>query len=320
MRHGVPVRLFVVVQRVGDEDAALQVELVVRHTVERGEPRQLIQRDVHPERARHAPVVLHLEGEIVRHVPGRDQFVEQQFRVDVCGYRAGAHFPPVLQAHAHGPAAFHHDALDRRADFDLHAVFPGRPGHRLGDAAHAAPNVSPGALYAVDLAEHVVQEYERGAARSHGLQIPHLRRVTFDREQQFAAEPLFQIVPDAHREELDDLALQLQIQFPDPVADDPRAPQVPEAAADVRRRLYREIPQHVGCALDHCCEFEIPLHIVRRLGGDLRREPFLVVARQEVVVVGAEYDGRVFFLLDVQPMPLQFQFPDDLRMQQADRV
>ena len=93
-----------------------------------------------------------------------------------------------------------------------------------------------------------------------------------------------------------------------------------QARREIRGRLQGDVPQHVGGALDHAREFEIPLHVARRLGGDLRHETVLVRAREEVIFVGAEDDGRMLLLLDVQPVPFKLQIPDDFRMQQADRV
>ena len=57
------------------------------------------------------------------------------------------------------------DRGDRRAGADRRPGGARAGGDRLGDRAHAAAHVAPGALHAVDLAERVVQQVVGGARR-----------------------------------------------------------------------------------------------------------------------------------------------------------
>ena len=71
---------------------------------------------------------------------------------------------------AGGSAALDDDLVDRRVEDDLDALLARRLGHRLGDRAHAADRMAPGAGHARRLAEQMVEE-DVGRARIVGAGI-----------------------------------------------------------------------------------------------------------------------------------------------------
>ena len=89
---------------------------------------------------------------------------EQQLGMDARDHRLGA-IRLAAGDGARRPAAFDDDLVDRRVEDDLDARLARRLGHRLGDRAHAADRMAPGALDPRRLAEDVVEQDIGGARR-----------------------------------------------------------------------------------------------------------------------------------------------------------
>ena len=86
------------------------------------------------------------------------------------------------------PAPFDNDLVDRRVEHDLDALPRAPPCHRLGDRAHAADRMAPGAGDARRLAEHMVEQHI-GRARRIGAGIVADHRVEAEqRLDQIVAE------------------------------------------------------------------------------------------------------------------------------------
>ena len=132
-----------------------------------GEIRQLRQGDVHAERARAIAITRDAGAKLGRQIGGCDQALEQQRRIEVGGNDRGRDAPAVHQLHPRRLAPVDQHLPDRRIGQDLYALSGAGLCHRLGDGAHAADRVAPGALLAIHLAEGVVQHHI-GRARAVG--------------------------------------------------------------------------------------------------------------------------------------------------------
>ena len=149
--------------------------------------------------------------------------------------------------HAHvGAVALDDHLADAGLERDLHAMTSRGPRHRLGDRAHAADGVAPGALLAVHLAEHVVQQHigrawrvRAGIVADHGVEA----EGGLDR---LALEPAVQKGPRALGEQVEGIALPLQRHRGQTPPLRRRRQQRPQAAAGVWRRLQRQVAQHLG--------------------------------------------------------------------------
>ena len=140
-----------------------------------------------------------------------EQLGEQPFRVHARDHRLG---PPGLAAgdDAHRLAALDDDLVDRRIEDDLDARFARRLGHRLGDRAHAADGVAPGALDAGRLAEDVM---EQDIGRARRIRAGIMADDGVEAEQgldQLVAEIALEDVGGRFGEEIDQVALLLEAQ------------------------------------------------------------------------------------------------------------
>ena len=112
----------------------------------------------------------------------------------------------VLRDHAHGAAALDDNLADGGSDPDIHAALGCRFGHGLGDRAHAANGVAPGAFLAVDLAEHVMQQHV-GRTRGIGTRVIADDAVeSVSRLDGGALEPPVEIVAGGFDEQIQQLA------------------------------------------------------------------------------------------------------------------
>ena len=156
-----------IAERRRDDDAGGEM---VAGLGQAGEARQLGQRDVHPEgRGFARPVAPCARADL-----GGDRAFGQQVGrtaawVDARGHRLGA--VGLAAGDGAGRAALLDDhLLDRRVEDDLDALLARRLGHRLGDRAHAADRMAPGARDARRLAEDMVEQ-DIGRARRIGAGI-----------------------------------------------------------------------------------------------------------------------------------------------------
>ena len=130
------------------------------------ELRQLRQSDVHSEGRALALPVMHPRMDVCVDRALRNEAVEQELRIDagddgICTPRLAS------GDDARRFALVDDDLLDRRAEQDVDALLARRSGHRLGDRAHPADRMAPGAGNSGGLAEQVVEQ-DVGAARRVG--------------------------------------------------------------------------------------------------------------------------------------------------------
>ena len=83
------------------------------------------------------------------------------FRLEITA--AARSVSPASADDADRTLAFHQHFAHRRGEADVHATLARRLCHRLSDGAHAADGMPPGAVLAVHLAEHMMQQLIRGA-------------------------------------------------------------------------------------------------------------------------------------------------------------
>ncbi len=131
---------------------------------------------------------------------------------------------------------------------NLNTAGSGRLRHGLRDRAHAADGVTPRALLAVDLPEHVMQQ-DVGGARGIGTGI-----VADDAVEAvhgldgIALEPTLQIIAGRDAEQAQQLASQRHVEFREAAADARRVQQLgegcpPAAGHDIGWRLENQAPQ-----------------------------------------------------------------------------
>ena len=137
----------------------------------------------------------------------RDQPVEQQLRIDAGDDALRA---PRFAArdHARRAAVGDDHFLDRRVEHDVDARLAAGARHRLGDRAHAADRMAPGAGHARRFAEQMVEQDVGGARR---LRRREIADHAVEPEQRLGQIALEMAVEDlgcaAHREIVDDAGL-----------------------------------------------------------------------------------------------------------------
>ena len=102
-------------------------------------------------------------GESCRQVLAADELQEGALRVGVREHVPGAELLAAFQPHPDRAAALQQDSFHGGTRAVLDAVRAAGGGHRLGDGAHAAAGVAPGAALALELAERVMEVRDRGA-------------------------------------------------------------------------------------------------------------------------------------------------------------
>ncbi len=190
-------------------------------------------------------------AEILRQHRGVDQRSVQQFRIEIRHDAACADRLALLGDHAHRAAALHQHFPHRTRDANFHTAFGGGLGHRLGDRAHSADCVSPGALLAIDLAEHVVQQHVSGTRRVRTRIVADHAVKSVGRLDRRALEPGIEIVSRRFHEQIQQFAPHRQIQLGDAFGLTRAAQQFrqrcqPAARRDIRRSLQHQIAQDVG--------------------------------------------------------------------------
>ena len=121
---------------------------------------------------------------------------------------------------------------------DLHAARLGLRAHRLRDRAHAADRVAPGALLAVHLAEHVVQQHVGRARRIRAREVAHHAVEAEAGLDRLGIEPAVQPVARGHREEVEHVAPRVHRQR----LEAPRGFPGAEEVAGSRRRRWAASP------------------------------------------------------------------------------
>ena len=231
-------------------------------------------------------------------------------------------WPPV-RATAHHAILLDEDLGDLGVGLDLGAIFGGGFRHGLGNGAHAANGVAPGALLAVHLAEGVVQQ-DIGRAGIVGARVVPDDRI--EAEQGFdrlALEPVGQEVCRRSREEVEEEAPLLEIETAQSVAERRRMrklaePPPAEAFDHVRRRFQGEVAQNIGDGLELGA---IPVIALGVGGGELRDLGLgASFAGQQIAAVRQRQEVHGRPLDDAESVPVQVEIGDDLGVEQADRV
>ncbi len=290
---------------------------------QRGETRQLRQRDVHAEGAGAAAPAFHAFAEVRRQRVRRHQLCVEQLRIDVRGDGVGAQRAAVVEHDAGDAVALDDDFAHTGRGLDLDAMLAGGAGEGGADRAHAADGVAPHPFLAVHLAEGVVQHHVGGAGREgarvvadHGVEAEQ----GFD---EFALEPAVQIIRGRFGEEVEQRAGLLHRQMAQAVGDAERAEEFAEAAprktrGEVRRRLQHQAAQHVGDGVDFAVEGGVAFGV---FGGELRQLlRHAAVGGEEVAAVRRRHEILRAALDDFEPVPRERKVGDDLGIEQAHGV
>ena len=160
---------------------------------------------------------------------------------------------PSVQHDAGGAIALNDDFAHRRAHVDAHAVGAGGARHRLRDRAHAADGVAPGALLAVHLAEHVMQQHIGGARRVRARQIADHRIEAEHGLDRIGLEPAVEHLAGRFAQEAE--RRRDGIVPPQPFADGGELAELARAIAEIPqrqigRRREHEAAQHIGDPAD----------------------------------------------------------------------
>ena len=196
-------------------------------------------------------------------------------------------------------------------------------GHRLGDGAHAADGVAPGALLAVHLAEHVVQQHIGGARRVGAGVVADDAVEAEGGLDRVALEPAVQPVAGRLREQRQQVALGGDVQLGELAAQGRALQQFghrlsPAALDQVGRGLQHQAAQHVGDGLQPLAVGVEALGVLGGVLGHLGLGPAL--ADQQVVLVVERQEVGDLALHHLQAVPGQVEVGDDLGIEQADRV
>ncbi len=289
-----------------------------------GEARQLAQRHIHPEGAGAGAVAADPLAKIRRLDLGRDEGFEQELGMKVRDHGPRGQGLAGGGDHPRGPAVLRQDLGHRLADADFHAKPPAGGGHGLGDGAHAADGVAPGALVSVHLAEHMVQQHI-GRARRIGRRIVADDAVEpeggLDRR---ALEPAVQPIAGRLRKERQKVAPGGDIQLGEPAADagalEKLADRAQHPAADrhVGRGLKHQIAHRIGDGLEPGVVFGEPRGV---LLGELRH--FLggpAVTDDQIVARVQRQEIGHLALDDAQAVAGEVHVGDDLGIEQGDGV
>ncbi len=288
-----------------------------------GEIRQARQRHIHAERAGTAAPVRHPLTGRRGHIVRAHQLFVQQLGIDVGHHRAGTQGFAVGGHHA-----------DRTALLDQHFAHAGPgaqfragrargAGHRLGDRAHAADGVAPGALDPVHLAEHMMQQHvgRTGCIRT-GVVADHAVE-TEQRLHRLALEPAVQVLAGRDGEQIQQFLAQGFVQRMQPAPQARGAQQFrqrlpPTAIGQVGGWLQRQRAQHVGNRIEAGLVGRQPLGVAGREPGEFGAG--LAAAGQQVATFGQRQEVVATTLDHPQAVAGQIQIGNDPRLQQRDRI
>ncbi len=308
-----------VIERRRDDDAA-HVVLRRRLAGQAGEIGQLGERHVHAERARAGPITRHAPPEVGREVGRVDQLLIEDAWADVGDDPRRGNLLARLEADAHGRAAIDKHLAHRRFEHDLDACIGAGGGHGLGDRAHAADRMTPRALLAVHLAEHVMEQ-NIGRARRVGAGVVADHRVEAERRlDRLALEPAVQEGARALGEEVDEVALALERQLRQRAPLRRRPQQRLKPTARVRRGLERQIAQHVGHAVERGVVGRQSRCVAGGEPGELGLGARKPAPNLQIAAVRLRQHVGDRPLDDAQAALVQAHVGDHLRVQQADRV
>ena len=179
-----------------------------------------------------------------------DQLAVQQLRIQVRDDAARANGLAAFGDHADGAALLDQHFAHRARHADVDAALGGGLGHGLRNRAHAADGMAPGALLAVHLAEHMVQQNVGGAGGVRARVVADDAVEAVGRLDGGALEPGVQIVAGRFDEQIQELAAHGHVEFGDALAQLRAAQQFghrlePTTGRDVGRSFQHEIAQHV---------------------------------------------------------------------------
>ena len=194
------------------------------------------ERDVHPEGRGFARDMGHAARGLGRDRALGEQFGEQPLRVDAGDHRLGA--PGLAAGDETGrPSLLDDHFLDRQVEHDLDPGLARCLGHRLGDRAHPADRMAPGARHPRRLAEDMVEQ-DIGRARRIGARIMADDRVEAEQGlDQVVREIALEDVGGGFGEEIDKVALVLEAEPVHPGAELQQGEEVRQPAARIGRRV-----------------------------------------------------------------------------------
>ena len=296
------------------DDAGRQVIALLRKHRELG---KLGQSDVHPEGGAFALPPVHPRCDIAVHRASRHQPVEQELRI-YAGYNVCCP-PSFATCYDSGRAtAGDDDLLDRMAKQDVDPRLTASPRHCLGNGAHTADRMTPGAGHAGGFTEQMVEKDIGGPGRLRRGEIADHAVETEQRLGQLTLEmPVEDVRCAANREIVDNAGLGKR-QASHVAAEAKQLGDRACRAANIRRRAQQPFLEqaHHGFQLGDVAvvgvrvRFMVPPDF---LAGQTAaaREQIIAVTREEIIGLAQH---------DLQPVPLQLHLADDFGLQQADRV
>ena len=293
---------------------------VARQRRERG---QGIERDVHAQGAGAvAPLPDAFEERRGQGI-GRHQPRIKQFRIDVRGHVFRADALAVVEDDTDGTILLHDHLANAGPEADLDAVAGGGARHRLRDRAHAADRVSPHAFPAVHFAEGMVQHDIGGAG---GIRTGVVADDGVEPEQrldEIVREGVVQHLARRTREQIEQQALIVQRQPAENIGRTQRVEAFTnragaEAIDKVGRRPQHELAEHVGDGFELRREAVVAIGIagVELFDGG----PRAAFAREQIAAIRRWQEILRAPLDDPQPVIVQAQVGDDLRIEQADGI
>ena len=310
----VVVRLLDVIDARPDRDRALQLRPAPR---ERGEARRLREGEVRFARGALDLEVLDTADEVGGEVGSFQKFQERPLRVG--SGRDDLRLDPFATSEldAHGPSILHEDLPDLRVHPDLGSVGTGGARDRFTDHSHAAADVPPGTVGAVDLSHVVMHEHVRGAGRAGAQERPDDPARAEPRLQGVRLEPLVQVVRRAHRHQPCErvqlvLAQRLHLLVQGEELPEFRRVQGPDVGRRHRQRRRDELRE----ARHEPAESRVGLRIAAGEFRDCLECVLLVSVTVEVPPVRQGREARLLWD-DLESVGRKFEIPDHLRSEEA---
>ena len=240
--------------------------------------------------------------------------------MDVAGDGARRDTASVGQHHAVGPTGGGHDLAHRRGGDNVGAGRRRRLGHSLGNGAHAANGVAPGAGLAIDLAEDVMQQHI-GGARGIGTGVAADNAVEAERRfQRRTFKPVVEHVAGAFGEQGHQVALTRQAKPAQPIAQGQRLQRFTPTAAKIGRGFVDQGAQFGDHPVEHGAIGRQLVGVgVRELGDGAASVGGVAAHLKRAAVVERQEIGHPPFD-NAQAMIGQAQIGDHPRVEQADRV
>ena len=227
---------------------------------------------------------------------------------------------PVRHADPDGGPVLHQHFGHLGLGADVHPGLAAGAGHGLGNGPHAADGMAPGALHAVHLAEHVVQQHigraggvGAGKVADDGIEAQH-------RLDRVALEPLVQPFPGAAGEQVEEVALALDVQLVHLEGQLGGVDDVHQPALGAGGRGMQDVAEGGHDAVQALAVLHIGIGVLRAELRDLRPVRLGPATGEQVAAVLRGQEVRRLAQDAGQAVAGQLHLPDHVRGQEAHRV